>query len=304
MARGGEVELFTWRQGLAAGHSWRELRGPRFQRLLRNVYAPRGATVDVVVLVRAARLVVGEHAVASHETAARIWGAAVPPVDEVHLTVPPGTRRARREGVRVHAGARRAVVRSGVPVTTPAETFLDLSARLRFVDLVILGDSLVQAGATTPDELRAAAATWRGRNRRLAHRAAALVRAGAESPMETRARLLLVLSGLPEPVLNHALADEDGVLLRRLDLAYVRARLAIEYDGRHHAESTRQWQGDIRRREELDRWGWRVVVLTASDIFRTPEETLRRVRLAMADCGMRVPPMRDEWRRHFPERQG
>lgn len=68
-------------------------------------------------------------------------------------------------------------------------------------------------------------------------------------------RLLMVLSGLPGPALNYALVDADGVLLRRLDLADARFRLAVEYHGRHHAADPKQWQGDIRRRQELDSWG-------------------------------------------------
>lgn len=213
-------------------------------------------------------------AVASHHTAALLWGGVVPACPDVHVTVPIGHTRRRTDGQRVHSGERTAYVRHRIRVTSAADTFLDLASCLGLVDLVVLGDSLVKAGAVTPEQLRDVAAAAKGRGARLARRAGDLVRAGVNSPMETKARLLMVLAGLPEPVVNHVLRYDDGEIRRRLDLAYPRARLAIEYDGRQHAESPRQWQGDVRRREELDGGGWRLVVLLAPDIYRTPRDTL------------------------------
>ena len=165
----------------------------------------------------------------------------------------------------------------GIPVTTAEDTFLDLVPRLGLVDLVILGDSLVLRGRTSPRALRAAADASRGRHRRHAIRAAALVREHVDSPMESRLRLLLVLAGLPEPVVNHCDYDDTGRLLRRYDLSFPQQRLAIEFDGRQHAESSRQWERDVERREELDDEGWRIVVVLGKGIYREPRRTLERV---------------------------
>jgi hypothetical protein len=73
-----------------------------------------------------------------------------------------------------------------------------------------------------------------------------------DSPQETRIRLLLVLAGLPEPCVNLIIRGRDGGWRRRYDLAYEELQLIVEYDGRQHAEDTRQWLTDIFRREELD----------------------------------------------------
>ena len=43
--------------------------------------------------------------------------------------------------------------------------------------------------------------------------------------------------------------------------------IIVEYDGRKHAEDDEQWQSDIYRREELDRRGWRLVIITATGIY-------------------------------------
>lgn len=198
---------------------------------------------------------------------------------------------------------RKQVSHRGQSVTTPSATFVDLGRCLDLVDLVVLGDSLVKAGVTTPQDLIEAARTATGRDARRARRAAAHVRMDVDSPMETRTRLLMLLAGLPEPVVNHQLRDDTGVVRRRLDLSYPQFRLAIEYDGRQHAENSAQWQGDVRRREHLDSLGWRLIVLLSGDIFSSPGQALQRIRAAMESCGMTVPVRSEEWRRHFPGRQ-
>jgi hypothetical protein len=117
--------------------------------------------------------------------------------------------------------------------------------------------------------------------------------------------MLIVLAGLPEPEVNHSMRDEQGFVVRRFDLSYPRLKLLVEYDGRQHAEDPAQWEGDICRREELDRAGWRLVVVTYKGIYLRPEETLTRVRQALKECGATGLPTRfsEAWRPHYPLRQ-
>jgi len=119
---------------------------------------------------------------------------------------------------------------------------------------------------------------WHGRGGKLARRAARYVREGVDSAMETRLRLLLVLAGLPVPEVNVILRHPDGSWWMRFDLCYPSLKLIIEYDGRHHAEDSEQWLHDLKRREALDRMGWRVIVVTMHDYYDAPEEVLHRVR--------------------------
>lgn len=109
------------------------------------------------------------------------------------------------------------------------DTFLDLVGHLGLVDLVILGDSLVRRRLVTPDQL-VRAAQGLTEFRRHALDAADLVRAGVDSPMETRLRLLMVLAGLPEPEVNIVLRNEYGDVVRRSDMGFRSSRLALEYD--------------------------------------------------------------------------
>lgn len=239
----------------------------------------------------------------SHSIAARIWGGIVPDTPDVHLTVPGKAGRTSRQGVKAHARVDGTAVTRfrSLPVTAPEQTFLDLATGLNLVALVVLGDSLIKAGRTSAAALRDAATAWRGRGAKLARRAARHVRDGVDSAMETRLRMLLVLAGLPAPEVNFIPHHPDGSWWMRFDLCYPSLKLIIEYDGRQHAENSDQWLHDLRRREALDRMGWRVIVITKHDYYEAPEEVLIRVRDALIERAMvgvrrRFKP---EWARHI-----
>ncbi len=283
-----------------AGLPRRAVKSSTYRRVLPGVYVDARVKVDGRVEALAALLLAGADAFISHHQAARLYGAVVPDTVVMHASIPGNRHRSRRPELTVHRSARVPTRFRGVPVTTPEDTFLDLAGHLTLVDLVVLGDSLVRRGRTTPDRLVAATESAGPRLRRATLRAARLVRHGVDSAMETRSRLLVVLAGLPEPEVNVCFWSPDGQLRRRLDLAYRAVRLALEYDGRQHALSRAQWESDVARREEFDAEDWRIMVLLAKDIYRTPARTLDRLVAAMRKAGMEVPPLSDEWRRHFP----
>jgi hypothetical protein len=191
-------------------------------------------------------------------------------------------------GVRSHYRRQPAqtTLSKGLPISTPEQTFLDFAAvGVPLVDLVVVADGMIKAGRTSTERLIEAAAEWSGRDCRVARRAASLAREGVDSPEETRLRLLLVLAGLPEPRVNLIIRGRDGSWRRRYDLAYEHLRLIIEYDGRQHAEDSRQWLTDIFRREELDQLRWRLVIVTSEGVYQEPLRTLERVRDALLECG-------------------
>lgn len=169
------------------------------------------------------------------------------------------------------------------------------------VELVVLGDSLVRAGRTTPEELVEIAKEWDGKGARRARRAAGLVRRGVDSPMESRLRMLIVLAGYPEPTVNVIIRQENGDWRIRLDLSYPHLKLVIEYDGWQHRLDRGQWSSDLKRREWLAGRGWRVVVINADAFYGDPVGTLLRIREAMLDRGERRLPLRPPavWVRQF-----
>lgn len=293
-------EPFRVREAAATGHSRRFLGSDAFVRLLPGIAIRASAPQDARTTAQAVLLVAGRHAFLSHHQAARLWGAVVPDCAVLHASVPGNRHRSRRPEVCVHKSSRTPVRFRGIPLTSAEDTFVGLAGHLSLVDLVVLGDSLVRRRRTTPERLVTAAGTAPARLRRRSVRAAGFVREGVDSPMETRSRMLIVLAGLPEPAVDIRFYDSEGTLLRRLDMGYRAHRLAVEYDGRQHAESQEQWESDVGRREEFDEADWRIVTLLAKDVYRTPGATLDRVVRAMRIRGMEAAVTSDEWRRHFP----
>jgi very-short-patch-repair endonuclease len=101
----------------------------------------------------------------------------------------------------------------------------------------------------------------------------------AESAMETRLRMLLVLARLPRPEVQVSIHDEHGGFLGRPDLLYRIQRLAIEYDGGNHRD---RLADDNRRQNRLVGAGYRLLRFTAVDVYRTPESVVNQVRHALA----------------------
>ena len=249
-------------------------------------------------------------AVLSHETAAHLHGLPTPAhpwlrrhpdgtvrerVPPVHLSLPPGTRRVRREGVMDHR--RRLPEESltwihGLRTTAPERTWLDLcalGAPWTLEHLVAAGDHAVRhpwtpagraAPSATPASLQRAldaAGSFTGVVR--ARAALELVRVGADSPAETWLRLALVDAGLGEPALQVPIdpADPSSPVA---DLAYPELRLALQYDGAHHRTPEQQARDARRERYCLER-AWLPVRVTAADRregFRSVAETVRRRR--------------------------
>ena len=133
--------------------------------------------------------------------------------------------------------------RAGFRRTARVRTAVDLIRRGPLDDGVVLLDRLVNAGIVPLDGVRdAVAALPRCRGSRLAREVAGLADGLAESPPETRLRLLIRRAGLPAPKAQHRVFDADG-LVARLDFAYPEQKLAIEYDGQWHAEPGQFAQG-------------------------------------------------------------
>lgn len=175
----------------------------------------------------------------------------------------------------------------GLRVTSPARTWLDLSATLSLVQLVAAGDHLVhwRHPMVSIEQLVNAARTYPGRRGRATLRAALpLLRARSESPRESMLRVQIVLAGLPEPECNWEIFDENGRFLARADLAYPDLKLCLEYQGDHHRTDRAQWRRDIRRTEELEDHGWKVLQFTDDDL-KSPADLTARIARHLAGRG-------------------
>lgn len=108
-----------------------------------------------------------------------------------------------------------------------------------------------------------------------------LVDAEAESPRETRTRLLLIRSGLPRPETQIKFRDAHGHVHTRLDMGYRKWKVAVEYDGEQHWTDRRQRARDIDRLAELEAAGWRIVHVSAELLDERPDVIVARVRAAL-----------------------
>ena len=274
----------VWDVSVAAAHGIgrARLQGRSFGRVTAGAYLPAAEADDLALRCRAVQHVRPD-AVMSRWTAVSLLGLPHPPSrrdEPLHALVPVGTAPLRRQGVRSHQapGSLTSVRVGGVSVTRPVRTWCDLARDGAGVaELVVVGDAMAGRWPTIPRALAAAVDGGAGaRGVRTARRALGLLDSRSGSAMESWVRVVLALAGLPAPVPQLVVVDERGRFVARVDLAWPRARLVLEYDGDHHREHA-TWVRDLRRREELERLGWTVLVMTAGDVMRTPDRLVARV---------------------------
>jgi hypothetical protein len=245
-----------------------QLRSPAWRRLFEDVYIHVDRPVSHGLRARAAASMVVPGSVVTGRSAAVLWGVDLAAVgDEVELTVPPSSHARRIPGVRV----RRAVLPAGhvqrrrdVPVTSVVATAVRLAASLTQDDAVVAVDQLLSAGLADLGSIRDLASTSHGAGSARAREVCALADGRAESPQETRLRLLIGRSTLPPPVAQFTVSH-GGRFVARVDFAWPEKRVAIEYDGLWHAEAG-QFARDRRRLNRLHAAGWRVFFVTAADL--------------------------------------
>lgn len=272
---------FRGSEAVRAGElTWSVLNGPRFRRLEPDTYVASEVPDCPLLRIRAALVRAGPTAVATGWSACLALGLDVAPAT-MPVEIALCGRQLRPVSGTVVRRLRFApdevtTTSDGVATTTAVRTAFDLALRsgpdFRAVDRVIdpLSDALVAADALSrldgfsADDLSAFAARHpRRRGQRRLRRLVALLDPGAESPPETRARLRLLLAGLPRPVTQYVVPG----LPYRLDLAWPEFRVAVEYDGHDHTASDRRAR-DLDRLDALRRVGWVVIVITAPQLAR------------------------------------
>lgn len=294
---------FRRASAITSGITAKELRGPRFRMIFRGVLIAACVKVTPKIRAEAALRLFDPTAFASHASAARLLDVPIPTLPDEHVTVFHQRMRRHHRGIRTHVSNTMDVRKSREGLLSDyGRLFAELAELLGLVDLVVVGDHMVRKGWIKPAALVAYCTTSTHRAARAARRAATYVRADVDSPMETRLRMLLVLAGLPEPSINVKIRAVDGEVLRRYDLSFPEARVIVEYDGRQHIERIEAWESDLERREDIDDDGWRILVVVASGIYKSPERTLQRVWRLLRARGLEGVPAQfdDEWRAHFP----
>ncbi len=223
-------------------------RSGRCRRVFAGVYVNAATRLTVEVRSRAALLLAPEGTVVARQTAAALWGGVVPPSTETQLS----SRRERGFGWpgstlgsavhRERLASRPSIDVAGPDVRRPGRR---AGPRRPRGPRRLPGPPCV---SSTPEALIQASG-GRSHVHRCARRAANLVRRVSTRPWR-RASACSRAGRAARAGRQSGIRDEHGAWLARLDLAYPQWRIAIEYDGRQHAESSGQWHTDIGRRED------------------------------------------------------
>lgn len=273
-------QLFTRTAAIQLGVTPRMLRGSGVQRPAPTVYAEAERELSVAQRLSAYLAILPTETAVDGVTALRVHGIEVGS-ELPYRFVTTAIYRSERQQVRIRRVTslpeRRGQVVSPLAALVAAKSELDL------LDLVVAGDWLIRAKKATLPQVQEALRGSTGRNCRRARRAGELVRSGVESPRETRLRLVMVLTGLPEPECNVELGDE-WFFIGRVDL-YLRAwNIAVEYEGDHHRTDAKTYGHDLQRYEQLAAAG--VLVIRVSKVhLRRPREVVRRIHAALVSRG-------------------
>lgn len=172
----------------------------------------------------------------------------------------------------------------GITLTTPARTAFDIGRTQPAPQAIPVVDALLNATGIKPVDVVAVADAHPGipgvaRCRQILE----LVDGGAESPQESRLRLLLVRAGLPPPETQ----IEFRKLRIRVDMGWTQWKVAVEYDGIQHWTDRRQRSWDIDGIALLEASGWSVVRVSA-ELMSRPQVIIDRVlaKLRAAGCSI------------------
>lgn len=278
--------LIVATDALASGSLTRRDLRRRYTKVHRNVYKKTGATLNALDKARAAWLWSGRRATLVGHSAAAALGCKWIPDD-----LPPELAHPRRgvpKGITIRSNGLRddelCTVR-GMRCTTPARTAYDLGRRLPFEDGVIRVDALLNATGAALSDVQEIADRYTGaRGIRGLRRVLELADAGAESPQESRLRLLLVTSGLPRP--RTQIPVRHGGVRRRIDMGWPPFMVGVEYDGERHFTSAVDYENDIDRLEFLAERGWTIVRVSSRQLRFERVEIVVRVRRALERAGM------------------
>lgn len=225
----------------------------------------------------AACLILPKEAAIGGLSAAYLWGVDLRRPAALVSVVTPRTRRVNRvPQILPHyttIGQGDLTSNDGMRVTTPERTAFDLGRRLSRSAAVVLMDAMLRAETLdleSVSELARQRRRWPGVSQ--LNEVLRLADPRAESPMETRMRLVLHDAGVPAAIPQFEVRDDHGRLIGRVDLAWPAVRLAVEYEGDHHRERD-QYRRDVSRINRLRMAGWTVLRFTADDVLRNPQVT-------------------------------
>lgn len=291
MRQGAVVELlvrpFVGSEAVAAGIVNPYQLRTDFDMVYRNVYVPSGQSISPVDRAISAWLWSGRRATVAGLSAAALHGsqwidAELPAeINQPH--------RHKTSGILLHSDALTdgdVCLINGVPATTPARTAYDLGRRRGLETAVIRLDALIQATHIPPADITSIADRHRGaRGMKQLRQVITLCDPGAESPQETRTRLVLTAADLRPKRTQIQVFDRHGVFVRRIDMGWDDWLVGVEYDGEQHWTNPKIRAADIEQQARLEALGWRIIRVSAEMLRYRPHVIVERVQAALRAAG-------------------
>jgi very-short-patch-repair endonuclease len=282
---------FVGSEALADGRLSRHALRSRYRPVYRNVYVPIGQELTAASRGVAAWLWSGRAAALTGLSAAALHG-----VRWIDPGLPAEVYRRNGkpvDGIVIHRdelpNEEICTVR-GIPATTPARTAFDLGRRKALTSALIRVDALANRTNVKPPDVELLVQRHPGvRGLVQLRQVLRLMDAGAESPQETRTRLLLVRSGLPKPETQICVMNRFDYPVARVDMGYRELKVAVEFDGAQHWTDPLQRTADIDRYAELGALGWRIVRVSSDLLRYRPEVVIARVCIALRQAGAEWP---------------
>ena len=256
---------YTWSEARRLGVTRGQIRADGIE-LSRGLYLSSAVDPGLTVRCHAWAKVLPADAAFGFRTAAVLLGVSETESTTVHAVMRPRRVLPQRPGLTVHVRRLQdedVVQHAGLRVTSGAQTVLDLAALLPAPDLFVLGDRLMRAGRMDPEGLtRRLVRADRVRGVVRARRWAPHLTSHAASPRESLMRYWLLDSDLPEPSVQLPIVDGSGREVAHADLGYAEWKIALEYEGRQHADYA-QFDRDVDRYSLMAADGWLVLRFAA-----------------------------------------
>lgn len=291
--------VFTRREAIEAGYTpaaiVHRVRMGRWLALRRGIYVERRhydacTTEPELHALHVAAAVLALDAgdtVASHQSAALLHGLTLlQPPALVVVSRPPGAPgRDAARGVHLHRArlpAAHVGQVHGVPVTLGARTAADLARTLPFNEAVVAVDSALHLGRAGREQLEQVLADcWGWPGSQHASAVVSFADAGAESALESLARVMFVEQGLPPPITQAGIGE--GGPFARVDFLWPQFATIVETDGLAKYERLDDLRREKLRQERLEELGYKVVRLSWEQVTGEPERSAARIRHAFGD---------------------
>ena len=283
---------FIGTEALASGNVTRRTLRTHHDALHRNLYVPKGAELTPVTRAVGAWLWSGRRATAAGLSAAALYGTKW-----IDARMPAELYRRNGkpvDGIVIHRDElfedEWRLLR-GIRATTPARTAFDLGRRGQRIPAVAHVDALANATRLQPSCVEPLIERHRGvRGLVQLREVLELMDGGAESPQETRTRLVLVDAGLPRPTTQIIVyGNFAGRSYAKVDMGYEKFKVCVEYDGEQHWTDPQQYAYDIDRHAELLARGWLIIRVSAEILCCRPGVIVARACAALRAAGAEWP---------------